>query len=370
MAQARYHLRVYSPADGSLLTIIDNWRTLQYEKRVNDFHTLQLSLDASDAHIEFLTLDAIIEVWRRITGGAWYKELVTMHRTDQYDLYENGLETYTSYSRGLNDLLHRRHITYFANTAYTLKSAPAETVIKQFVTENATSAGNIAARRSFGTIDPTIYGLTVVANNALGAVWSGARAWRNLQDVLIEIALEKDIDFEIVRIGDSGLAFEFRTYFPQRGIDRSSTLTFAPELGNMSRVTYTRSRTEEANVVYVLGQGSEASRTVVPRAAAANILAASRWNAIESVQDARGQPDLVSLQTQGDQQLAELAAEDRFEFTALQTDSRQYGRDYDVGDIITAKYRSVTTTKKITAVAVSISEGVERIAPEFADISD
>lgn len=366
--QARYQLRVFSPITGALVTTITNWNYLNYEKRVNDFHLLTISLESNDPNVAYFLLDAMIEVWRRNDSGTWYKELVVLHRTPQYNLYENGRETFTSYARGLNDLLHRRHVVYFANTSYTLKSAAADDVMKAFVRENATSAANIAARRSFSTFDPTVYGLTVVADESLAPTWAGARAWQNLHDILTDVSLPSGTDFEVLRVGDSGLAFEFRTYYPQRGIDRSASLTFAPHLGNMKSVVMTKSRTEEANIVYVLGQGEDAARQVVPREASQAIQDASLWNTIETTRDARSQPGLAELQSFGDEQLKELAAQDQFEFEILQTDSRQYGRDYDVGDIIRAEYRGVNTTKKIVAVKVSIQEGKETLVPEFADI--
>lgn len=368
--QARYQLRVFSPTTGALVTTITKWDFLNYEKRVNDYHLLTIALEADDPNVAHFLLDAMIEVWRRNDGGSWYKELVVLHRTPQYNLYENGRETFTSYCRGLNDLLHRRHVVYFANTAYTLKSAPADDVMKAFVRENATSAANIAARRSFGVFFAQMQGLTVTADTSQAPVWAGARAWQNLHDILVDVSLPSGTDFEVVRVGDSGLAFEFNTYYPQRGVDRSSTLTFAPHLGNMKSVVMTKSRTEEANIVYVLGQGEDAARQVVPRVSA-EVFAAntgSLWNWIETTRDARSQPGLAELQSFGDEQLKELAAQDQFEFEILQTDTRQYGRDYDVGDIIRAEYRNVNATKKIVAVKVSMQEGKEIIVPEFADI--
>lgn len=368
--QARYHLRVFSPTTGSLVTTITKWNFLNYEKRVNDFHLLTLSLMADDPNVAHFLLDAIVEVWRRnsTVGAAWYKELVVLHRTPQYNLYENGRETFTSYCRGLNDLLHRRHVVYPANTAYTLKSGPADNIMKEFVRENATVIAVIATRKSFSTFDPTVYGLIVAADVSAAPIWAGARAWQNLHDILKDISLPSGTDFEVLRVGDNGLTFEFRTYYPQRGTDRSSTLTFAPHLGNMKSVVMTRSRTEEANIVYVLGQGEDSARQVVVREAAQSIQDASLWNAIETTRDARSQPGIAEMQSFGDEQLKELAAQDQFEFEILQTDERQYGADYDVGDIIRAQYRDVNTTKKIVAVKVSMTEGKETIVPEFQDI--
>lgn len=368
--QARYQIRVYNPLTGDLNAVLTDWIALNYTKNVNDFHTFQLVLNSEDPNIQFFTLDALVEVWRRpdAYGVGWYREITTLFRTPQYNLYENGHETFTGYARGLNDFLHRRHVLYPANTANTLKSGPADNVMKAFVRENCTAAGNALPRKSFGTYDCTIYGLTVAPDVGLSPVWTGARSWNNLLDVLNDVSMTpSNTDFEIERVGTTGLQFEFITYYPQRGVDRGSEVTFTPDFSNMSNVIFTRSRTEEANVVFVLGQGEGTSRQVLPRSASPVVLAESRWNAIETTVDARSQDSVAAFTTTGDETLEKLKAQDQFEFAALQTRQRQYGVHYGVGDCVRAKYKAYATTKKIVSAAVSVADGVETINLEFAD---
>lgn len=368
MTQARYQIRVYSPSTGEAIASITHWLSLNYVRKVNEFHTLQLVLAAKDPNIAFFTLDALVEVWRRVDGGEWYREIVTLFRTKEYDLYENGRETFTIYCRGLNDLLHRRHVLYPANTAFTLKQGPADDVMKAFVRENCTAVGNIATRKSFGVYDCTMFGLTVVPDFGAGPEWSGARSWLNLLHVLNEIALHpSNVDFEVLRMGTSGLDFQFTTFYPLRGVDRTANLTFSTDLGNMSNVKFTRSRTEEANIVFVLGQGEGSARIVLAREASELIQHESHWNAIEITADARSQDSVASLISQADELLESLKATDRFEFAVLQTASRQYGVDYNVGDKVLASYRT-TVTKKITAASVNVGDGKETIELEFTDV--
>lgn len=370
--QARYQLRIFSPVDGSLRAVLTNWIAMSYTKNVNDFNTLQLVLNIEDPNLEFFLLDSLIEVWRKPDApapmGVWYKELVVLYRTGQFNLYENGHETFTAYCRGLNDLLHRRHVLYPATTAFTLKQGPADDVMKAFVRENCTSSGNAAPRKSAGIYDCTIYGLTVLPDAGLAPEWTGARAWNNLLDVLQDISKDpSNTDFEIVRVGDSGLEFEFQTFYPQRGVDRSAEITFSPDFGNMADVVFTRSRTEEANVIFVLGNGEGTARQVLAVKATDLVLRESRWNAIETTTDARNQDSVASFTTTGKETLEELKAQDQFEFHALQTSQRQYGVHYGVGDKIRARYRLYSTIKKIITAAVSVAEGVEKINLEFAD---
>lgn len=368
MSQARYQLRVYSPVNGEQIGSITHWSALNYVKQVNNFHNLQLVLNADDPNIALFTLDAMLEVWRKIPGEPWYREITTVFRTAQYNLYENGRETFTGYFRGLTDFLHRRHILYPANTAFSLKSGPADDVMKAFVRENTLEDSIDTTRKSTGVYDAVVQGLSVVNDLSLAPEWTGGKAWLNLFDVLNEIGSPpSNVDFEIVRAGFTGLNFEFVTYYPQLGPDLRTNITFSVVLGNMRNVVFTRSRTEEATVVAVLGDGEGTTRRIVIRMADELTRVASSWNIIETTTDARAQSSILAFQSQGDELLEKLKVQDRFEFEALQTPQRLYGRDYNVGDIVSAAYRAFFSIKKIISATVSVKDGKEDIKFDFSD---
>lgn len=343
-----------------------SWRSLYYEKWVNNAHNYQLTLEAGDPAVALFELDTIIEVWRHATGQPWVREIVALHRSSQYNLEENGRQIFTSYGRGLNDFLNRRNILYFANTAFTLKQGPGETVMKQLVEENAAAGAASVQRRGNGQYDPVTLGLTVDPSGGQGTVWKGAMTWKNLFEVLKEIAIQSSVDFEVLRVGPR--EFTFTTFYPQRGIDRSGTLTFSPELGNMSNIILSISRTDEANVIAVLGQGEESSRAVL--IVESNAQLDSPWNVIETTRDARSQPTLAEMQTTGETALEETKAQQNFTFTTLQTATRQYGKDYNVGDLTLAHYR-IDVIKKIVCAKITVSRDnpIEKIQLEFADIA-
>lgn len=368
---ALYQVKIFSPLTGLQVATIVNPRSLYYEKWVNNSHTYQLVLDSDDPVVPFFVTDAIVEIWRRIPGASgtpWYREISCLHRTEQFNLEENGRELFTSYGRGLNDLLSRRAILYFANNAFTLKQGPGETVMKQLVEENAADGAENSSRRSFNSYVASVLGLSVSTDNSQGLEWKGAMPWRNLLDVLKEIALTSHVDFEVERTGPR--TFSFNTYYPQRGTDRTATLTFSPYLGNMTNIVYVKSRVEEATVVAVLGQGGESARQVIIRQSDA--IGDSPWNTIETTRDARNQPDITSLISTGDVALQEVQAHETFTFNTLQTAESQYGRDYDVGDKVRGSYKTIYVVKKITCAKVTISRQapIENVQMEFANVVD
>lgn len=361
--QARYVVRLYSPLTGDLIAIFDDFRFLQVERYLNSYDIVTLAIDGNDPRVTLFTLDAILEVWRRPdrVPQAWYRECTTLHRSPQNQVTEDHHAIFTSYSRGLVDLLRRRQIGYYANTAYTLKSGPGEQVIKEFAEENAGPGANSIDRRA----DGTTLGLTIEASAGLGDLWSGARSWQNLLDVIQEVSLLTHVDFKIERVGFSGRSFLFSTGYPQLGIDRSATIIFGLSLGNMLAPSYTLSRTEEITRVIVLGQGADVSRQVVVRESAD--VTDSPWNVIETSADARNQSTLDGLNAVGDVQLQKSKKQESFVFNVLQVTGVQYGVDYFVGDIVGAGFLSVNTTKKITAAKMNVSEGRETITIEFSD---
>lgn len=338
------------------------------ERTLNSFDTLTLSIGRDDPNIDAFVDDAIIEVRRRISrpGAQWYVESTLLHRTPQDDFTENQLRIFTSYSRGLNDILRRRHIEYFANTAFTLKSGPGETVMKEFVDENLVTIDS--TRRSEGTWEAAVENFSVEADQGRGDNWAGARAWQNLLDVLNEIAIATGVDFSVERV--SGNEMEFRCYYPQYGEDRSSVITFDPRFQNMTNITKVASRTEEANTVLVLGQGEESSRIVWPQAAdsATDATSTSPWRIKEAIRDARSQPTVTELQSIATQALRELSGEVTFTFDVLQTNARQYGRgaEYWFGDVVKARYESDLITIKIVGATLSMTEGVEKVDIKLA----
>jgi Siphovirus ReqiPepy6 Gp37-like protein len=366
MPATRYQVRIYSPDTGELLTILTNWHSLFLERKLNSFDEMQLSLHATDPNVKFFKLDTILEVWRLIDnpGARYYRETTLMHRTEQRELSTEQREIFVSFSRGLIDLLRRRHVQYYSTTAFTLKQGPADDIMKEFVIENAGPGANNAARRTAGHWNAAVLGLTVEDKKSIAPIWKGKHAWDNLLDVLTDISSTTSVDFDVVRTGPR--SFEFKTFYPQLGVDRSNFIIFSPQLGNMTDVSYAKSRSEEVTAVVVGGQGEGVDRRNLTRlnASAADD---SPWNLIESNEDGRSQPTLADLQHIGDTALQEKAFSETFTFKVLQTDTRKYGSEYNLGDKIRAKYRDIELTMKIIKVSMQVSEGHEEVNLEFSE---
>ena len=363
--QARYKIRLYRPGDGLLVAEFDNWRTLNVTNTVNSVGHHTISLEGvtgarPDPRFDLFTLDSIVEVWRKPYGKAWYMEYGGFHRTPQTELTEGQHYIFTSYGVSYMDLIKRRRLLYPTTLAQSIKGDLGETVIKEFVNENAGPGANNPLRKNNGVT----LGLTLEADLARGATWFGQRSWQPLLDIINEVGLATGVDFNVVRTGPG--TFEFRCYYPQMGTDRRLTAIFSPLHANMLSPSYTVSRTEESTVCVVLGQEEGTARRTVTRRSTSE--SDSPWNMIEMTRDARNESTYLGMVEDGDEALEETAANPEFKFAVLQTEALRYGVDYFLGDMITAKLYNITEPKKIVEASISVGEGKENIDIGFAEI--
>lgn len=360
-----YEVRLFDNTTGELTAIFDNWASLFIEREVNRFAQHQFSLDLDDSRVDLFERDTIVEVWRSDDDIPKYREYVGLHVTPQQQILVNGSKVFTSYGRGLLDLLKRRTIRYYAGSAQAAKSGVGETVIKEYVGENAGAGATAPPRITAGVTT----GLSIAADTATGSSWTGSRPWQNLLDVIQEIGYATRIDFDVVRIGD--FTWEFRTYFPQQGTNRqfgtATPFIFQVENNNMAQPLYVRSATEEVNDVLVLGQGEDAARVTAQRTIAASI-AESPINLREDTRDARQESTVPGLNAVGDAFLQESKAQEKLDFIVIQGPTSRYGLDYFLGDLVTARFQTVNVGKKIQKVSILVTEGKEEVRINLGDI--
>lgn len=357
-----YQLRLKDET-GAVVAITDDFAQLGYTKRVNAPGTFVLAMQGANPFLADIGLDYQLEAWRAdaVNSIAWQLDFEGLLRTETRQRDAQGKEEITLYGVGYAELLARRIILGFAGTAFTEKTGLAEAVMKQFVTEQCVASAVVRV----------IAGLTVQAPGGTGNAVTVARAWRNLLEVLQEIALIGGGDFAVVGTGAG--TFQFRWYLGQLGDDRTEgngvnpPVIFSIGFGNMAIPVYSLARTEEVDAIYVGGQGEGVARNVRERTDPAAI-ADSPWNRREIFLDARNEATNAGLDSKGDRGLQEFAAQESFAFKVIQTATCLYGRDYFLGDLVTAKYGAITRNKKIVGVTVSVQTNRENIELELADV--
>ena len=343
--------------DGALDAIIDDYEQFTLSKVVNGVGTYALRLRADDAKVALFVLDSQLEFWRRDEGQglAWYKEAEYFHRGWRPYLTAEGAYMFESSGVAYNHLLKRRIIVPSVNCTGS-KSGVAETVIKAFVDEQA----GPSSTRAFT-------GLTLEADGAGGNSVTMTRSWRNLLEVCQEIAAVGGGDFDV--IGNGAATFEFDWYAGQRGTDRSASVTFAPEFGNMASADLRRTRHDEINAVLAGGDGEETTRTAV-WSTTAGLIAGSTWNRCEAfVNGTQEGTGTAGLTTAGAAELWQNRPRDEFTCTVLQIPGSYYGQHYFLGDLVTASFGGYSGTKKIQSVTITVSAAeAESITVELVDV--
>lgn len=361
----RYEVRLFDPVTGLQTAIFDDWNSLYYYLKLDDTSIHTFSMDGMDPRRALFVPDALVEVYRSdlANGLPATLEYGAFHRTDQDQTTDTNDNLFTSYGRDYKDLIHRREVLYFSGSAGDIKVGPADDIMKAYVRENAGSLATVVNGR---LRDGVTSGLSVAPDNSLALAWNGTASWKNLLDIVQQIAQHGSIDWDVVRTGAT--TFQFITYWPRLGTDRTvgNQTIFAPELGNMSLPFSVLSRVEEANDIIVLGPGEGNARTFIEvlDVTPANV---SPWNRVERSQDARNSTTTAQMNDVGQTQRNALKATRQISFQVIQSLATVYGRDYRLGDLIIARYKGIQEIKKIVGVEVTVANGREDIRIHFDD---
>lgn len=335
---------------GEKIAVLTTWNSLTIEKSINNFSTHTLSVHLDDSVVPLITKDRFIQVMRSDVheGLNWYQEYIGFHRTPSRQITEAKNKFFTSYGRSMEDLLSRRTNAYRAPHEYT---GPADDVMKQIVRENCGPNATLINGR---LRNANFTGFEVAANASQAASWHGGRSYRNVLDILKEISLARSVDFKVDFIPPTSttpIGFRFVTAYPQLGSVKN--LLFGPEYGNVNRPQFTASATEEVTVLLVAGSGVEGARQIEIIESIARL--ETPWNDIELTRDNRNETDVSGMTAVGDSELVKLGEQESFTFELLQTPATLYGRDYNLGDIITVRFGDIVRTFKIVGVNISIN---------------
>lgn len=344
----------------------DSLASITCSRYINQIGQHQLIFQGNLSQFEAWKLDYQIEILRHTVNG-WAKVYHGFHRTSVYQADEQGLEQFISYGHDLNGLIARATIPSDTVSALSVKAGSADDVIKAYVNENAGPLAGVSRAR---------LGLTIQANTSAAPTWSGSQARQQLFDAMREIALSRGVDFDTVNTGQN--AFEFRTYYPRLGTDRTinnagglKPVIFSLEHNNMATPVMSENHGSEINAIYVLGQGEEADRDVVLVTDGTSIIA-SPWNRIEAVREAGNiaKGNLTDLAYYGAKELQANQAYKSGAFTAIQTDFSTYNVHYFDGDIVTGLYH-MTLNKRIVGVEFNVgyNSPQESIRLELSDVS-
>ena len=357
--------------DGRILQDFAAFIELEYSRAFNSIGALSLQVPGYYAEVR---RDQQISVLRSAFGGAPYRDGNTVWFIVGWE-YDFNTNVTTIHALDAIALLRKRIVAYRGGTMQATKTvengglaACADDMARAFVRENL---GNLAGTGEFpaggwrpmskievetDTGDVTER-FTITEKDA---------PFRNLYDVVRELCDEQSeigrgMLFDLVPEDDG--SFTFRIFDTFLGLDRSASLTFRPNTGNMTDARIEVDWTETRNVVYVGGTGEDDARRVAPRVASTLFGGQGRtpYERAEAFLDMRDVDVDSELEIEGDAFLAanrvRLAASGR----VVDTPDTVYGRDYFYGDRVTADFGVLSFAAIIDSIHVTVSYEEETV---------
>jgi hypothetical protein len=371
-----YTVWLSTPA-GEHVAVLDNFLSLTYKRRVNDtgyskalFGVVSFPLTLVVPYADWLPLllqrDYRLEVWRSIGDGllaldtetVWFISRVTRRVTSE------GRRVIQVEAEPAIALLARRIVAYAANSDETVKSGPADDVMKEIVEENFGSSA-VSGR------DVSAW-LSVEPDFSLGAAVVRSFPRRIVLNVLKDLAsasaeVGTPVYFDLVAPTPGG-ALQFRTYSPVRGTDHSfgnsmgaAVVLLSLETGTLTSVMRGTDWHDEATHVYVAGQGAEEARQVVAVGDddRAGLVPFGRR---EVLQDARHILTEASLEDEGERVLRQRQPESLFEVAiASRNPWAMYGLHWGFGDRVSVEADGEVVTCLVDEVSVTVDRAGERV---------
>lgn len=322
-----FHLDLYD-LTGARKAILTDVRWLNYQTRVNYPGSVSFEVRGSGSQANEIISQVQpgwrVDVWRLPPNGAWKRELIAF--IDGLDWSYSDAPSMTISASGLLSLLGKRIVAWHANTANrsAFAAAKAETVAKTLVSYNISAQATTANGRLLDGANSLI---TVEADQGRGETVEWYCAWINLLETLQKLAEVGGGDFDLV---PSGSHYEFRWYDGQLGTDRTASMVFSLERGNIAAPQYKTNTAEVANVVVVGGKGEDSERVT-------RVVQASDYSSSAHSEAFLGATDVDTtdaLDARGTARVSELKAVNEFRFDILQARYSDFNVDYFLGDLV------------------------------------
>lgn len=368
-----YELAMFD-TNGIKQNILQGWNRFEFTQRVNApwNHALTIEMSSEDERASFFR-DSVDVDWmlqaHRIDPLTNQKDLVYegFNRTVVDQARVTGDIIFNLYGSGYTELLKRSVVVPPAGSENSNKQGVAETIAKEFVDE-----------QQVNPVDTTrvMPGLTVEANAATGEPAEYSARYTNLFTVVSRIAEQGALDFGIVGGAVPG-TFEFQMRHiwgldrNVENIDGNPPTIFDMGFGNMSIPIFSKNFSEQVTFVYVGGAGQGTGRLITEVTDTITV-ALSPWNRREAFVNASQENTLGGLWTHGKSYLNEHSSPPSFNFKILQTPGTRWLEDWELGDIVTARYFGNDFLKKVDEVSVAITSNPgsqrEYIQVELLDI--
>lgn len=346
--------------EGERVAQFDAFASLDYERQRNAPGWLKLELDLPDDRTELFELDGQIEIHRHgdWAGADWVVDFEAFHRRPAYRMVQSGQERFLSWGPGYLELLRSRIGLYWyynddarTSRGYLVLSGTPDEIIAGFVNYEAGSGA------FYATKDRRCPGLAIGDVSTTGITITEQLRNKELLEAVQALAAAYNLDIRIVGIGAAQFEFQvgklLGTDRRQGNPEMNPPVIFSTAYGNMERPQYIEDYLDEITAIYVGGQGEGEVRTIYELEEAARI-AASPWNRREVFIDARDAVEETTLHGRALKLLQARGPIIDLTFSPIETEASKYGRDWNLGDLVTAIYQGVRRDYRIETIMVSV----------------
>ena len=349
---------------------------VQWSRKVNAVGEAKITVPQT-LPISAFPRNTRILIWREkdfhqtLAGGTiWVVRKITHDLSD---------DTFQFLAKDANTLIENRLVAYTSHTTeadktqeefeWETKIVPtlppvSDDMIKQYVSENM---GPLAIDTDR---DLTATGLfSIDADQTLGTFVEKTASFQNLLSTIQDVAKQSTdagvpIFFDMIADPITG-NFTFRTWKDfrgrNRGADSGDPLVFSQELENLSKVQLEFDYTTEYNAFYYLGLGSGPGQIVEPYLNEKSLIGDPFGRREFSISDSEksNEDGIMDSLARGflDGAVAMVTMKGR----ALDTPLSQYGRDFDFGDLVSARAGSYEFDCLVEAVAGTYRDGEEKL---------
>lgn len=371
MTLPAYQVDVIDVRSGQVVAIYDSttFYSLRYSRKLNDIGVFVLEFPYTTAYDTAFNWDNFVEIRRThpVTGLSELEDTYLVRSKHRYR--QDNDERLVIGGMTLAHLLARRIINPADDPSsldgYSIKSGPADTVMRDYIREQAADLAPIA--RQFP-------GMTVPAVLGIGGTINKSYRYDNLFNALKEMSLASGIDFTVRRAS----YYYTEVILGVIGTDKTRTtneiqrlpwLGLDPKRGNIANPSLNIDRADEKNYVYVLGQGQGEQRIVVESSTADTAL--TPFNRIEFVKDQRNidKSDSAGLQSSAAEQLSDHQVKNDFTFDIVNTSQGGiYHEDWELGDTGTVIWDSLQVDLRIGGIEIEINSDGESLSATVESI--
>lgn len=362
---------------GRRIYLFEKFSSLAYTRTTTGYGTCNILLPYDKFLRDLGALprpDMRLDVWRSPATGipARREGSFLIRKPMVYERSTDSIRMLELFGRSPLDILRRQ--AYKTNAAIT---DSVDDIMKAVVRDRFVT--NLTA---YSTSPNTYNGSTYTSTGEFavdedagdGPSLTGIFYLKNVLDILQELkaasftlydedATNKKIYFDVIEdegLVERGFGYRFRTYPTLRGADRTNGIFFSTENGNLERPTYYEDYIDEVTSVFLHND----SQTWLSASQQSDDQYLSRWNYIEDAQTT-SEADSATADTKARSLLMDKGMKKVFNADFLNspgsaTNPRSlYGVDWDMGDLLPAKFGNLVLNVEVAIVYVGVNENGE-----------